>query len=101
MECARLIVPMDYSNTASNQTVALALIKLPATDTENYLGPIFFQPGVSWLVALILKGALRDLTYVLGPRSTFGRLVLHDRSVSSKACGIQPRESDIDYYLFF
>lgn len=44
--CARLIVPMDYENCASNQTVTLAVIKRPAQDTENYLGPVFINPGV-------------------------------------------------------
>ena len=46
-QCARLIVPMDYSDCRSNRTVALAVIMLPATDRENYLGPLFVNPGVS------------------------------------------------------
>ncbi|KAH6694086.1 Alpha/Beta hydrolase protein [Plectosphaerella plurivora] len=45
LQCARLIVPMDYENCASNQTVTLAVIKRPAQDTENYLGPVFVNPG--------------------------------------------------------
>lgn len=38
---------MDYADCRSNQTVTLAVIMLPAKDTENYLGPLFYNSGVN------------------------------------------------------
>jgi hypothetical protein len=46
-KCARVIVPMDYAECGSNQTVTLAVTMLPAQNTTgDYLGPLFYNPGV-------------------------------------------------------
>lgn len=45
-DCARLRVPMDYDNPLTNRTFDLAVIRIPAEDTENYLGSMFYNPGV-------------------------------------------------------
>ncbi|KAF3361000.1 hypothetical protein VdG1_01009 [Verticillium dahliae VDG1] len=44
MECARLLVPMDYG-ACNSSYVTLAVIRLPAQDKENYKGPLFVNPG--------------------------------------------------------
>ncbi|KAJ7160667.1 Alpha/Beta hydrolase protein [Mycena crocata] len=44
-QCARLQVPMDYSNPKVG-TAAIAVIRLPANvSKEEYRGPILFNPG--------------------------------------------------------
>lgn len=44
---------MDYHNLNSNQTVTLAVTMLPATDTENYLGPLLTNSGASLLHSIV------------------------------------------------
>lgn len=48
-QCARLLVPLDWLNTASvNETIALAIAKLPATvssDDESFGGTLIVNPG--------------------------------------------------------
>lgn len=48
-QCARLLMPLDWLNTASiNETVALAIIKLPATvdpNDESFGGTLITNPG--------------------------------------------------------
>ncbi|KAH7327814.1 TAP-like protein-domain-containing protein [Stachybotrys elegans] len=50
-QCARLLLPLDYLDTAeasSNSTLAIAIIKLPAQvpySSPAYAGPIFTNPG--------------------------------------------------------
>lgn len=44
-DCARLEVPMDWLNPENGQNVVIAIARLPATDTNNYKGPVFFNPG--------------------------------------------------------
>ncbi|KAL8280865.1 hypothetical protein RQP46_006869 [Phenoliferia psychrophenolica] len=45
-ECAYLTVPMDYSSPRPNETVSLALRKLPATvPVKDRLGSLFINPG--------------------------------------------------------
>ncbi|TBU37338.1 alpha/beta-hydrolase [Dichomitus squalens] len=43
-KCARLLLPLDY-DTPDGPTTAVALRMIPATDTENYQGTIFLNPG--------------------------------------------------------
>ncbi|EIN12410.1 alpha/beta-hydrolase [Punctularia strigosozonata HHB-11173 SS5] len=46
-ECARLSVPLDYSNPEGKKA-AVALMKIPskiAPDEEGYRGPVLFNPG--------------------------------------------------------
>ena len=44
-QCARLDVPLDWLEPSNDQRVALAIIKLPARDLEDYKGPVFINPG--------------------------------------------------------
>lgn len=45
-DCARLEVPMDWLEPDDDgQHVVLAIIRLRATDTKDYKGPVFFNPG--------------------------------------------------------
>lgn len=38
-------VPLDWQNPTQDARAILAIIKLPATDMEDYRGPMFFNPG--------------------------------------------------------
>ncbi|EPE06209.1 alpha beta hydrolase fold family [Ophiostoma piceae UAMH 11346] len=44
-DCARLDVPMDWLEPTDDLRVVLAVVRLRATDKDNYHGPIFFNPG--------------------------------------------------------
>ncbi|KAF7885335.1 uncharacterized protein EAF01_011400 [Botrytis porri] len=44
-QCARLSLPLDWLNTSNPSRISLAIIKIPATDLTNYLGPVFTNPG--------------------------------------------------------
>ncbi|THV46967.1 hypothetical protein BGAL_0345g00020 [Botrytis galanthina] len=44
-QCARLSLPLDWLNTSKPSRISLAIIKIPATDLTNYLGPVFTNPG--------------------------------------------------------
>jgi pimeloyl-ACP methyl ester carboxylesterase len=44
-DCARLEVPMDWLEPDPSQNVVLAIARLRATETKDYKGPIFFNPG--------------------------------------------------------
>ncbi|KAI3397104.1 hypothetical protein diail_11247 [Diaporthe ilicicola] len=44
-DCARLEVPMDWLEPEAGQHVVLAVIRLRATETKDYKGPVFFNPG--------------------------------------------------------
>ena len=60
-ECARLDVPMDWLDPTDDKRVVLAVSKIRATDTDNYKGVAFFNPGgpgVSGIWALQDHGAL-------------------------------------------
>ncbi|KAI1398387.1 alpha/beta-hydrolase [Hypoxylon fuscum] len=62
-DCARLDVPMDWLDPSddAHERVALAVIRLGATETDDYKGPIFFNPGGpggSGVFALTNRGAL-------------------------------------------
>lgn len=43
-ECARVRVPLDYSNPQAG-TISLALLRLPASDPEHRIGSLFVNPG--------------------------------------------------------
>ena len=43
-ECARVRVPLDYSNLQAG-TISLALLRLPASDPANRIGSLFLNPG--------------------------------------------------------
>ena len=46
-ECARLLLPLDYTNTSDTRTVAIALhrITAPTRGTSAHRGAVFFNPG--------------------------------------------------------
>lgn len=44
-DCARLEVPMDWLEPENGQLVVIAIARLPATQTKDYKGPVFFNPG--------------------------------------------------------
>ncbi|KAG8159820.1 hypothetical protein KVR01_010457 [Diaporthe batatas] len=44
-DCARLEVPMDWLEPEAGQNVILAIARLRATETQDYKGPVFFNPG--------------------------------------------------------
>ncbi|RYP41271.1 hypothetical protein DL767_001125 [Monosporascus sp. MG133] len=44
-ECARLDVPIDWLEPSDHEKVTLAVMRLKATDTSDYKGPVFFNPG--------------------------------------------------------
>ncbi|KAI0162629.1 alpha beta hydrolase fold family [Pestalotiopsis sp. NC0098] len=54
-DCARLDVPLDWLEPSDDERVVLAVIRAPATNTHDYKGPVFVNPGgpggsgVSWL----------------------------------------------------
>lgn len=68
-----LQVPLDYSdsNATASEKVALAIIRAPATDRDNYKGPLFFNfggpanPGTTDLVAL--RPQLEGWRQMFGP----------------------------------
>jgi pimeloyl-ACP methyl ester carboxylesterase len=43
-ECARVRVPLDYSNLQAG-TISLALVRLPASDPAQRIGSLFVNPG--------------------------------------------------------
>src|SRR6267142_1521311 len=43
-ECGALDVPLDHANP-EGQTIAIALVRLTATDPSSRLGTIFLNPG--------------------------------------------------------
>src|SRR3954467_1860617 len=43
-QCATAHVPLDY-DTPAGSTLSLALIRLPATDSEHRIGSLFTNPG--------------------------------------------------------
>ncbi|KAI8814947.1 TAP-like protein-domain-containing protein [Cladochytrium replicatum] len=42
--CSKFVVPLDHLNASNTRTIALWVIKLPAT-TRTSLGPLFINPG--------------------------------------------------------
>ncbi|RYO81646.1 hypothetical protein DL764_009733 [Monosporascus ibericus] len=60
-ECARLDVPTDWLEPSDHAKVTLAVMRLKATDTSDYKGPVFFNPGGpggSGIFAMQDRGAL-------------------------------------------
>ncbi len=43
-QCANVRVPLDYDEPNGTK-IALALVRIPATDTENRIGSLFLNPG--------------------------------------------------------
>ncbi|KAK7032379.1 hypothetical protein VNI00_013127 [Paramarasmius palmivorus] len=74
-ECARLQVPLDYSNPES-QSAAIALIRIKSsvsTDSPDYLGPVLYNPGGPGVsgIDLVLGIGQSLVANVLGPEFDF------------------------------
>ncbi|RYP74749.1 hypothetical protein DL771_002813 [Monosporascus sp. 5C6A] len=60
-ECARLDVPIDWLEPSDHEKATMAVMRLKATDTSDYKGPVFFNPGGpggSGIFAMQDRGAL-------------------------------------------
>ncbi|KAH9905250.1 alpha/beta-hydrolase [Xylariomycetidae sp. FL2044] len=44
-DCARLDVPMDWLDPSEDNRVVIAVIRLRATELDDYRGPVIFNPG--------------------------------------------------------
>ncbi|KFY96087.1 hypothetical protein V498_02908 [Pseudogymnoascus sp. VKM F-4517 (FW-2822)] len=44
-DCAKLDVPLDWLDPSDDARAIIAIIRLPATDLDDYRGPVFFNPG--------------------------------------------------------
>lgn len=44
-ECARLDVPLDWLDPSDDARAIIAVIRLPASDKNDYRGPVFTNPG--------------------------------------------------------
>ncbi|TEB34815.1 hypothetical protein FA13DRAFT_1707039 [Coprinellus micaceus] len=107
-ECARLTVPLDYSDPGGREA-AIALIRKPATTQEGYRGPILFNPGgpggsgVEWFLAVG-----NDFATILGPQfdivSFDPRDWFADVAVSTRDSKVNPRavhfDTDVERVLF-
>ncbi|KAM0335137.1 hypothetical protein ACHAQA_000177 [Verticillium albo-atrum] len=45
LDCARLDLPMDWSNPSDDQRVVLAISRIPAVNKTDYRGPVILNPG--------------------------------------------------------
>lgn len=45
-------VPLNWIDPDEAQRVILAVIKLNATETEDYRGSVLINPGVRWMIAV-------------------------------------------------
>lgn len=44
-DCARLDLPLDWLDPSEDERVIIAVARLRATETDDYRGPVFFNPG--------------------------------------------------------
>ncbi|KFY37283.1 hypothetical protein V494_04825 [Pseudogymnoascus sp. VKM F-4513 (FW-928)] len=44
-DCAKLDVPLDWLDPSDSTRAIIAIIRLRATDVDDYRGPVFFNPG--------------------------------------------------------
>ncbi|PQE14205.1 Alpha beta hydrolase fold family protein [Rutstroemia sp. NJR-2017a BVV2] len=44
-QCARLLLPLDWTDSSKPDGIALAIIKIPATDLSDYRGAVWTNPG--------------------------------------------------------
>ncbi|KAI1744717.1 hypothetical protein F4680DRAFT_233836 [Xylaria scruposa] len=44
-DCARLDLPMDWLKPYNDERVTIAIIRLRATEVDDYRGPVIFNPG--------------------------------------------------------
>ncbi|KFZ02270.1 hypothetical protein V500_00266 [Pseudogymnoascus sp. VKM F-4518 (FW-2643)] len=44
-DCAKLDVPLDWLDPSDDARAIIAIIRLRATDLDDYRGPVFFNPG--------------------------------------------------------
>lgn len=60
MQCGSIQVPMDWSNPSSGK-ITIGVVKIPAKDPSNRIGPLFYNPGgpgslTSAQLALVVSG---------------------------------------------
>jgi pimeloyl-ACP methyl ester carboxylesterase len=71
LQCARLVVPLDWTDESNPHTVALAIAKVPAKvpeDDPSFAGTIFTNPGGpggSGVASVLYNGA-KDRDYISG-----------------------------------
>ena len=63
MKCGSIQVPMDWTDpkTSSSNKITIGIVKIPAKDPSNRIGPLFYNPGgpgelVSAALADVLSG---------------------------------------------
>lgn len=45
LQCTSIDVPLDYHNSSDGRTISIAVNRIPATNTTNRKGAVFFNPG--------------------------------------------------------
>ncbi|KAK1218209.1 hypothetical protein PQX77_019110 [Marasmius sp. AFHP31] len=101
-QCARLEVPLDYNNPESDKA-AIAIVRLPAnvsTDSQDYRGPILFNPGGpggSGVDYVLRSGLARQV--VLGPQ--FDLVGFDPRGVQRSTPRVEFYESSAERTLSF
>ncbi|KAH9939165.1 alpha/beta-hydrolase [Amylocystis lapponica] len=67
-ECARLTVPLDYLSPAGvGPNATIALLRLPAADSENYKGALLVNPGGPGDSGTAFVAALgKSLSFIVG-----------------------------------
>ncbi|KAJ8092912.1 hypothetical protein PM082_023546 [Marasmius tenuissimus] len=101
-QCTRLEVPLNYSNP-EGEKAAIAIVRLPtniSTDSQDYRGPILFNPGgpgASGVDFLLKAGLSRRV--VLGPQ--FDLVSFDPRGVQRSTPRIEFYESRAERALSF
>lgn len=101
LQCARLEVPLDYSNPDGENKAAIALIRIPATvstDDAAYRGPVLLNPGGpggSGVDLVIQEGA--NFSQWLGPQ--FDIVSFDPRGVGLSTPGVSFYDSQIERIL--
>ncbi|KAI0630083.1 alpha/beta-hydrolase, partial [Trametes polyzona] len=91
-KCARLLLPLDY-DTPDGPTTAIALRMIPATDKENYRGPILINPGGPGGSGTdLVARAGQNISRIVGP--SFDVLGFDPRGVGASTPSADCFESD-------
>ncbi|KAH9483233.1 Carboxylesterase A [Psilocybe cubensis] len=102
-QCARLIVPLDYSNQDSGGEAVIALVRKPAVvpkDSKLYRGPILFNPGGPGASGVdFIIGETGDLfSTILGPE--FDLIGFDPRGIARSIPRVSFFKTDIERSLF-
>ncbi|KAL0580847.1 hypothetical protein V5O48_001139 [Marasmius crinis-equi] len=100
-QCGRLQVPLDY-NDPEGESAAIALIRLRAnvsTDSEEYRGPVLFNPGGPGGSGVdFVRGIGKQFAVVLGPQ--FDIVGFDPRGVSRSTPRVSFYESRVERRLW-